>query len=362
MPLKNKFNPNIAIHPGETLKETLDYLEMSQVDLAERTGLTTKTINEIVKGKNPITQDTAMKLSSVFGMSSAFWNNLERNYQETLSRIKVEEKIEKELDFFKKFSCYNELAKYGYIKKTRDIKEKVINLHHFFGVSSLGLVPKVQAVAFRTTKNKEVFKESLAAWLRCGELEAQNIEVKKFDKEKLINSIKKLRVLTKERPNIFQEKLIEICSSFGVAVVFIPYFKNTYVKGATRWLTPDKAIIQLSLMGGFSDIFWFTFFHELAHLLKHGKKDEFIEFKDGNNTTEEEKEADEFACNALIPKKEFNDFFSRKPITATVIKKFAEKMDLPPGIVAGRLGHECKGNAWKKLSFLRTRLKFEEPN
>jgi addiction module HigA family antidote len=62
------FSPDIAIPPGETLQEFLDSLAMTQVDLAKRTGLTTKTINEIIKGKAPITQETALKLESVFGI------------------------------------------------------------------------------------------------------------------------------------------------------------------------------------------------------------------------------------------------------------------------------------------------------
>jgi len=83
------YQPNKAIHPGETLKEILDSIPMSQTELAMRTGLTPKTINEIVRGKAVLTTDTAIKLSVVFGMSTDFWNNLERNYQEDLSRIKI---------------------------------------------------------------------------------------------------------------------------------------------------------------------------------------------------------------------------------------------------------------------------------
>ena len=57
--------PPIAIHPGETLLEFLEGEDMTQVQLANRTGLTTKTINEIIKGKNPVSHETALKLSIV---------------------------------------------------------------------------------------------------------------------------------------------------------------------------------------------------------------------------------------------------------------------------------------------------------
>jgi len=356
--MENIYNPNIAIHPGRTLQDTLDSLKMRQVDLAQRTGLTPKTINKIMQGKNPITIDTAIKLSSVFGMSATFWNNLQRNYEETLARIKSEEKLEKEITYFKKFTCYNELVKWGYVKKARNRKEKIINFLNFFGVSSLGLIPEIYVIAFRTSKVGKISNESLAAWLRCGELDAQKIRTQKFDRDRLIESINALKLLTKEEPKIFQKKLIEICSSFGIAVVFVPYLKNTYVYGMTRWLNSDKAMIQLSLRGSYDDIFWFTFFHELAHLLKHSKKEQFVEFenKDNRELKEKEDEADEFASNTLIPKSEYLKFISQNDFSKSAIINFADKLDISPSIVAGRLSYD--NNNWTKWSRLRKRLKF----
>lgn len=363
MILENNYNPNTAVHPGKTLQDILDAINMSQSDLAERTGLTPKTINEIIQGKNPITSDTAIKLSAVFGMSVNFWNNLERNYEQTIARLKEEAKLNDELPHLKKFTCYNELTKLDCVKKVKSAKEKIINLLNFFGVSSLEFIPKINEVAYRKSKHSNLSNESLAAWLRCGELAAQKIETKKFDKEKLIESLEILKLLTKENPEIFQEKLIQICSSFGVAVVFIPYFKNTFVNGATRWLNSEKAMIQLNLRGGYSDIFWFSFFHELAHVLKHGKKEQFVEFKEKGNDdglVKKEKEADEFAKNTLIPEFEYSKFISQRDFSRGAVTNFADRLKISPGIVAGRLSRDYA--AWKKLSHLRVMLKFRVKN
>ncbi|MFA5033112.1 MAG: HigA family addiction module antitoxin [bacterium] len=353
---ERKYNPDIAIHPGKTLEDTLNSLKMSQADLAHRTGLTTKTINEIIQGKNPITPDTAIKLSMVFGMSANFWNNLEKNYEETLARLSFEKQVAKELPLLQKFTCYNELYKWGYVKKTLDAKEKINNLLSFFGITSLNLVPVNLGVSFRRTKGKQVSNESLAAWLRCGEIDAQEIKTQDFDKSKLINSLESLKSLTKEKPEVFQSKLIDICSSSGIAVAFVPPLKKTYVNGATRWINPDKAIIQLSLRGNRDDIFWFTFFHEIAHLVKHSKKEQFIEFEDQKSTEDKEKEADEFACETLIPEKKYLSFISKKDTSDNAIMNFANELNISASIVAGRLCH--KHNDWKKWSHLRKRLKF----
>ncbi len=350
------YSPDIAIHPGETLKETLDALQMTQVDLADRTGLTPKTINEIIKGKNPITSDTALKLSVVFGMSSSFWNNLQKNYEETISKLASEKILEKETSLLKNFSCYSELCVLGFVEATRDKLEKVYHLQKFFGVSSLSLVPKIHRVAFRKKTSNNFSRESLAAWLRCGELYARKIDTAEFDIKKARDSIKQLRLLTQEKAEVFSDKIIKICASFGVAVVFVPYFKNTYVNGTTQWLTPHKALIQLSARGRYDDSFWFTFFHELGHLLKHGRTEEFIDFEKGHShgIVQKEKEADDFARNELIPKTNFSQFINEENFADSAIKNFSKNLGISPSIVAGRLAYEK--NNWSRWAHLRNKI------
>ena len=165
--------------------------------------------------------------------------------------------------------------------------------------------------------------------------------------------------MTRQNPAVFEHKMVELCASFGVAVVFVPYFKNTFVNGATRWVN-DKAIVQLSLRGNYSDIFWFTFFHELAHVFKHGKTDQFVEFEDGKHldSIEKEKEADEFATNTLIPRNEYANFRQKNDFSYGSVTNFANAINISQGIVAGRLSHDYSD--WKQWARIRNRLKFVE--
>jgi addiction module HigA family antidote len=84
---KSAFRPNYAVPPGDTLKETIDAMGMTQAELAQRTGRPKKTINEIIKGKAAIMPDTAIQFERVLGVPASFWNDLERNYRETLARL-----------------------------------------------------------------------------------------------------------------------------------------------------------------------------------------------------------------------------------------------------------------------------------
>jgi len=72
--------------PGETLLETLQEKGISQTEFAERCGIPTKTINEIVKGKTMITTKSALQFERVLGIPSNFWVSRERHYREYITR------------------------------------------------------------------------------------------------------------------------------------------------------------------------------------------------------------------------------------------------------------------------------------
>lgn len=179
-------------------------------------------------------------------------------------------------------------------------------------------------------------------WLRQGEIEGEKLSCKPFDKGLLLASLPTLRQLTIEKdPTVFLPKLTKVCASFGAAVVFVKPFSSVPVYGASIWMNPEKALIQLSLRGKTADILWFTFFHEFAHVLKPSKKEIFVEIeRKGGERSEEEIEADEFLSETLIPGSALGEWLgAMEQITADQIIQFAEKQAIAPGIVVGRLQH-----------------------
>ncbi|MCK4519193.1 MAG: HigA family addiction module antidote protein, partial [Candidatus Omnitrophica bacterium] len=223
----SNYIPPIAIHPGETLLEFLEGETMTQVQLANRTGLTTKTINGIVKGKNPISHETALKLSIVFKTSASFWNNLQRSYDETITRIALEKEIEDKLAIAQKFTCYPELVKYKYIENSPKIEQKALSLLKFLGVTSFDYLEKSYHVAYRKSQTDKLSKENLIAWLRCGEIEAEKIEkpFKSFNKDKLRKTLPKLRKLTMKEPDTYSKEFFSLLFMCGIILVYVPYLK-----------------------------------------------------------------------------------------------------------------------------------------
>lgn len=194
--------------------------------------------------------------------------------------------------------------------------------------------------AFRDTGTFARNKGAVAAWLRKTELEAAQINTAPFDQTKLKEALPVIRDLTQiSNPHDFIPKLQEICGACGVAVVFVPALKGCPVSGATRWLTPQKALLALSLRYKTNDHLWFALFHELGHLILHGKKLLVLEGIEGLDAKQED-EANHFAANQLIPQTEEYTTFKSGNLTQGAVQAFAAKLGISPGIVVGRLQND----------------------
>ena len=88
---QNKFEPNEAIPPAETVKELLEVRMMTLEALAKNTELDAEVLLEVIEVKRPIDETIAAKFEEVFGIPKTFWLNLEKNYQTTLARMKKQQ-------------------------------------------------------------------------------------------------------------------------------------------------------------------------------------------------------------------------------------------------------------------------------
>lgn len=342
--IQNQYIPDTVSPPGETLLETLEALGTTQANLAERTGRSKKMINEIIKGKAPITPKMAIELERVLGVPASFWNNRERNYRENLARIEENLRLAEQVKWLDKVPV-KDMIKWGWIKKCQDKVSQLQEVLSYFRIASPDQLASVAAgldsqVNFRKSSAFRSDNTALMAWLRKGEIDAREIQCRPFNDRAFRAALEKIRGLTIEPPQIFQKKLVEICAACGVAVVFVPELPKTRVSGATRWLRPDKALIQLSLRYKTNDHLWFSFFHEAGHILKHGKKEIFIEGSVIDMDQDKEAEANQFAADFLISRQDYNRFIKKECFSKTDIQEFAFSIGIAPGIIVGRLQHD----------------------
>ena len=329
---------DLAIPPGETLADEIGARGMTQTELAARLGRPVQVVNEIIRAKKAITDDTALGLEKVLGIPAAFWVNLEQNYRMTQARLREREHLQAEEEWLQELPV-KEMEKRGWIAVGRNAQEKVRALLQFFGVANVAAYRKTtEVLGFRISDNARLSPGALAAWLRKGELEAQAIDARPFDSTLLLDAAHEARTMTEEPPQVFAPRLTQLFADAGVAFVVVPELPKTGANGVARWLTDQKALIQLNLRYRWQDIFWFTLFHEVCHVLKHGTQKLIIDGTDKNGPIEDE--ANQWAADFLVPPNAWSDFRRSTPFDRTRITAFARMMGISPGIVVGRLQRE----------------------
>lgn len=338
--IQNQYAPDRVSPPGDTLREVLHERGLTQSELATRMGRPQKTISEIMNGKAAITVDTALQLELVLGIPASFWNAREQHYRQHLARRTQEEELTRRVSWLSRFPI-SEMVSRGLLRPGARRPERMRELLTFLGVSGPEQWTEFatrQSVAFRTSAAFEADEGALAVWLRQGLLEAGRVTSEPYRRDAFKMALREARGLTRQSPEIFQTALVDSCARAGVIVVFVPEFKGCRTSGATRWLAPDRALIQLSLRYRTDDHLWFTFFHEAAHILLHGKKLIFLEGSAREGVLEEE--ANAWAANALIPRPAFRQLRGLRRYTKAGVRAFARECGVSPGIVVGRLQHE----------------------
>ncbi len=358
MMIREQTHSDLAIPPGEYLEEVISELGMTKNELARRMSRPAPKLSAIFSGDKAITPDTALQLEKVVGVPANIWTGLEAEYRLTLARnqeVLERQRLRDESHLVTKF-CYSELVKLGFIAKKTKPAEKVQELQHFFGVTSLKNISSLKRyqVAFRQGTGKRS-PEATSAWLRIGELQGQKTEAAPFRKDILASALPSICGMTQLLPEKFETQLRQILLDAGVVLVLCPHLPKTYLHGATFWLGQNKAVLMLTIRGSWADIFWFSLFHEIGHLLLHGKQMVFLE---GDNREHEldkpEKEADRFAADLLIPPDEYEFFLKAEAFYPQDIELFAHQLEIDPSIVVGRLQHDGYiKNSWH--NHLRTR-------
>jgi addiction module HigA family antidote len=351
-----------AVHPGEIVSEYIEFHGWTQRDLARRTGLTPKTISEILNGKAPVMPATALALEKVLRRPAHFWLNLQRQYDEAEARSRELRKSAEWTDWARKFPLKD-------MKRLRfslpEARSDVDALLTFLGVSSpesWSAVWGAANVAYRQTRKFEQSAEAISVWVRETELTAEQMETAPFDEARLRASIEELRRLTRQKADTILEPVQSICAASGVAVVIVPELPHCGISGSAQWLSDKKALIGLTLRYKTDDQLWFTFFHELAHILLHRKKRAFIVDNAADDLSDRvidpemqgyEAEANQFAADTLIPPPALSEFLRARTFTSESIYDFSEKVGVGPGILVGRLQHDGvlrnhQGNAFKQ--------------
>ena len=327
-----------ATPPGVTIKEQLDDRGMSQKEFASRMGLSEKHISKLINGEVHLTPDVAERLEMVLDIPARFWNNLEAIYQEKLIKVKRENELDEEKMLAKNYP-YSSLVDWGIIPSTNKIEEKIINLRKFFEVSNLKLLKNkdLMPIACRKLSDTEKSTYIMLTLAQYAKIKARNIEVGPFCVNTLKNEIESIRNLTTHVTMDFRKTLTNILSSCGIAIVYLPKIKGSFLHGISFYdNNTNKVVIGITMRGKYADRFWFSLFHEIAHVIKGHI------YKKNGTLDIDEREADNVAADILIPKEDIDKFYRKKDYSIDAIKDFANSINVAVDIVIGRLQNDGK--------------------
>ena len=356
------FQPDWFSKPGDTLLTLMEQHELTAETLAAKLGCSNAVMRGLLSGTVVIDAKFAAALSKHVAGTPKFWQVRQEKYQGALSRAAEAVPEKTAAEWIKRFPR-KDMAKYGWIKQPSTRGELVKAYLAYFGVSDPAeweerYTDFLKGTAFRTSQTFESKVGALSAWLRQGEIEAAELRCAKWNPTALRNRLEEIRVFTKTKnPKYFLPQLRRICAQVGVAVVFIRAPSGCAASGATRFVTSRKAMVILSFRYLSDDHFWFTFFHEIGHLLLHKEDLTFIDGAE-SSSNKMEKEANEFSERVLIPQNRHEELMDLEPNRERIIK-FAYSVGVSAGIVVGQLQHH-KVIGPNQMNFLKRRFEWQQ--
>ena len=352
----SEFTSDWASPPGRTIGLALKERSMSAEDFNRHLGLSKTQLRKLLSGETAINIGMARKLVELLGSSVEFWIERDHQYRQKL------ESLRKANEEFLAALPVEEMTRFGWLDFASASDNPLGACLDFFGISN-GIEwfrtyrDSKYSAAFRTSSSFQSRLGPLSAWLRQGDIVASQTSCAPWNASLLEAQIPAIRSLTRiKNPKEFLPTLRDHCAKAGVAIAIVRAPTGCRASGAVRFVSPQKALVQLSFRYLSDDHFWFSLFHEVAHLLLH--KPGQIRLEEENQAvTEEEREANEYSANVLIPAEHRKQLQNLNTSSKEIIR-FAVRIGISPGIVVGQLQH-MKKLQYNQRNSLKRRFEWE---
>lgn len=323
----------IAVPPGESIREQLDIRHMNQKEFALRMSMSEKHVSNLLNGKVSLTNDVANRLERVLGVPARFWNRLEALYREDLCKVDAENLADKEINFINSFP-YNDMVKANMVEKASNHVEQHVNLCQFFEVANLSVLDdtRVLPIACRQLGDTDKAMRAKLVVAQYAKLQARDILVSDYEKDRLHNVLHSLKEFTKYESFDFFEHIQSLLARCGIALVLVPHIPGSYLQGLSFIDEGSKKIVVgITLRQKRADVFWFTLYHELVHVME-GHLDRVEDIY-----SDDESIADSIAGNWLIDSDAYRAFTNRSQLSIREIQEFADAQEVGVSLVIGRL-------------------------
>lgn len=354
MKTTNNLTPFEATHPGILIKDEIDATpELSQKELAKQLGVKPSFLNEVIKGKRPITADLALVLEAALGISADYWIKFQSQYELDKARIK-----EKNILRVKNMEVWNVLKNYVPIKYfeklgylTDSLTEDILIIKKIYAVTDIEQLitnfAKTKYAFYRKSEKLEVDEKNIFAWSSLAQYEANSKTVNSFNPDNLNRLCEELKAIFCINENTIA-KVDNTLDKYGIKLLLIEKPTKTPVDGFSFWSGNNPAI-ALTLRHSRIDNFAFTLMHEIGHIqlhLQNNKHKSFLDLKGGKQAGQLEKEANDYSQERLIPKSywktisQVNFCNKQKQVDDKLVISYAQNIGIHPAILLGRICFE----------------------
>lgn len=356
--------PNWASPPGDTIVRLMIKREIDASELADSLGLSKLDFEALIHGHRRLTQDDAVILADNLGSTPRFWLSRDKAYVVDMARLDSGNSTDPETSWLASMPA-SSMRKYGWVSKNTRAKDRLKReVLAFFDCSTLQewgerYSSGIGAVAFRTSLSLVSDGMATLVWLRAGERAAAKWEMPQFDRfafETLVPNLKKLSSF--KHPSVFLPRLVDACRSVGVSVATVRTPAGCRASGASWFDANGNPVILLSFRHLAEDHFWFTFFHEAAHILLHGQNHIDGEGAEpmGADNEKQEFEANQFAQELLFPA-ELREALRARGLSPKSILASARSAGVTAGIIVGQL-ENAEDIHRGRFSFLKRRYRW----
>lgn len=352
------FEPDWATPPGASIVRLLSSKELPAAELAEELGLDDVGFDLLIAGERRITAEAAATLSEYLGSTAEFWLRRDQIYAAEIERLSAARSSN--VDEWIQSLPTRQMSQFGWIKRNLRAKKLETELLKFFGCDNISewkavYTSGLDAVSFRTSSSFGADNLATLAWKRAGEIQASQIELCEFSRHnfnQLLPELKRLGFIRdpKELVSNLRARLAQV----GVALTTARSPAGCRASGATWISEQGNPIIHMSFRHLSDDHFWFTLYHEAAHIsLNHGEHVAYDSKGAAKLVDHAEREADSLASKLLVPLEVSDWIRNRIPNGKNVISA-ARKAKVAPGVVVGQL-ENAGVIPFGKLSFLKRR-------
>jgi len=346
--------PVIATHPGCVLKKELKARGIKQKDFAKVIGMSAPNLSELIKGKRNVTESIAIKLEEALGIPFQNWMNLQNRYHyvkkchEELDAVEQNAESEElslrsRLNMPVLYKFYN-LVSSSVSERLNALKERLkidLNGLHLLEANTNGY--------FKRSERLKIDEINMRTWLLLAWSEAIKTQITEiYSQEKGLEAANRIAELA-NAGIITPASLKDTLNKNGIIYIQIPKLEAAPIDAYSMMAGSNPAIV-VTYRHNDLDKLVFDVLHEIGHILYHipnGKSYISVE-NDYYSQSNEEREANRFANDTLIPPQKWSQIMSTKPtnlsphVIVHTIAKEAKKNGISASIAVARYKHETR--------------------